>query len=352
MKNLFTEEEWEQLKLLPFLIFYVMASADGKIDDKESKCLFFSLERWYDYKITLIRELYSDIIYTPEEARKELFSKSHNLLYDSEKHNLLYGSNAPKIRLHQLLQQAQMFLLEKLTRDEFLDFVEGLWFLAYEIANASGGFIGYGRKICTEEKKILDSLARILHIDSERHTKKTKSEPIWLSLLPCHLRPDNKNISKLEELRLKFNIPHKLLAMRIMSSSSTIRKTQMHSYRKHKSLNPEASEKELLKMVFRERLQTPPAIEMSEKKIDETMKKINSIEDLCNVVIALEEQEDNGLSFDSIIECFLVANNPSQKSNISYEDYMNLSERELSEKYPEDPIAIGKRIDEILAEEY
>ncbi|MBN1694442.1 hypothetical protein JW879_03465 [candidate division WOR-3 bacterium] len=350
MKEFFTEEEWEHLRLLPFLIFYVVASADGKIDDKELKSLYVWLKNWSCYKIPLIRELYYDIMHASEQSKQEFFSKSYELLYGSERHNLLYGSNAPRVRLHELLLESQMFLVKKLSRDEFLDFMEGLWLLAYEIANASGGFLGFGKKICKEEKKVLDSLVRVMHIDSGRYTKKAKKEPIWLSLLPPHLRPDDECVNKLENLRLKFSIPHKLLAMRVLGSSSMIKKTQMFSYRKYKSLNPGASEKELLRMVFQERLQTPPVIEMSKKKIDETMKKINSIEDLCNVVITMEEQEDKDFSFDSITDCFLALNNPSYKSNISYEDYMNLSESELIEKYPEDPLAIGKRIDKILAE--
>jgi len=95
----------------------------------------------------------------------------------------------------------------------------------------------------------------------------------------------------LEQLRAQFNIPHNLFGIRILSSPSTTIKAQRYSYDHLKNKKPMASEKELLQMVLEERLQTPPATKMSGMEIEEVMKNINSFEDLCDFVIALDELE-------------------------------------------------------------
>jgi hypothetical protein len=61
-------------------------------------------------------------------------------------------------------------------------------------------------------------------------------------------------------------------------------------------------------MVLISRIATPPSIEMTVQKIDQAMENINSFDELCDYIIALDEKE------------------PS---------------------FP-DPFGIGKRIDEIL----
>ena len=136
-------------------------------------------------------------------------------------------------------------------------------------------------------------------------------KPKWVKLLPSHLRPDKKRISDLEKLRVEFGIPHDVLAMRILSSPATTRKVQRHCLENFRIQNPEASEKELLRIVLVSRVQTPPSFKMTYQQIDRAMKNINSFDDLCDYIIALDEQE------------------PS---------------------FP-DPLGIGKRVDEILAHE-
>lgn len=64
-------------------------------------------------------------------------------------------------------------------------------------------------------------------------------------------------------------------------------------------------------MVLISRIQAPPSFEMTEEEIDQAMKNINSFDDLCDYIVRLDEQE------------------PALP----------------------DPLGIGKRIDEILAQE-
>lgn len=139
--------------------------------------------------------------------------------------------------------------------------------------------------------------------------------PKWVKLLPSHLRPDEKRVRELEKLRVEFSIPHEALEMRVMSSPATTRKVQRNCLENFRIQNPEASEKELLRMVLISRIQAGPGAygysEMTEQKIDQVMERIKSFDELCDYIIALDEQE----------------------------------------LATPDPFGIGKRIDEILAEE-
>jgi len=133
----------------------------------------------------------------------------------------------------------------------------------------------------------------------------------WVKILPSDLRPDKKRIEELEKLRVKFTIPHEALAMRVISSPVSTRKVQRKCLQTLRIQNPGKSEKELFRMVLISRIQAPPSFEMTEEEIDQAMKNINSFDDLCDYIVSLDEQE------------------PALP----------------------DPLGIGKRIDEILAQE-
>lgn len=135
-------------------------------------------------------------------------------------------------------------------------------------------------------------------------------KPRWVKLLPSYLRPDEKRIKELENLRVTSDIPHEALTMRVMSSPATTRKVERMNLMALRIQNSQTPEKELLKMILVSRIQKPPKIEMTEQEIDNAMESINSFDDLCDYIATLEEQ-------DSL----------------------------------PDPFGLGKRIDEILAQE-
>jgi len=116
-------------------------------------------------------------------------------------------------------------------------------------------------------------------------------KPKWIKLLPSNLRPNEKRIGKLEKLRSAFGIPHEALVMRVSSSSITTRRVQRNCFETFKAHNPQASQKELLTMVFLSRIQTPSLIEMTKEEIDQAIKSINSFDELCDCIIKLEEKE-------------------------------------------------------------
>lgn len=125
----------------------------------------------------------------------------------------------------------------------------------------------------------------------KRMYPKTLFKPKWFNLLPSHLRPDKKRMSELEKLRRAFNLSHEVLATGIMSSPETTRKVQRQCLRNLKNQNPGAPERELLKMVLISRIMTPPSIDMTEQEMDKAMENINSFDDLCDYIIALDEKE-------------------------------------------------------------
>jgi len=175
----------------------------------------------------------------------------------------------------------------------------------------------------TIDEKIKQTQTYKLILYEEHHEKDQKqkdhvlSKPKWVeSPRLLNLRPDKKRIRELEKLRIKFGIPHDLFSMRVLGSPATTRKVQKQCLEGFRARDPGASEKELFRMVLISRIQAPapesPGYSgMTEEKIDEAMRSINSFDELCDYIIALDEQE------------------PASP----------------------DPFGIGKRIDEILAQE-
>ena len=78
--------------------------------------------------------------------------------------------------------------------------------------------------------------------------------PKWVKILPDYMRPDGNKIEQLEKLRIQYNIPHDILAMRIESSRSTSKKVQKYLLEEYRRRFPNASEKELWMMVLMSRV--------------------------------------------------------------------------------------------------
>jgi hypothetical protein len=136
-------------------------------------------------------------------------------------------------------------------------------------------------------------------------------KPKWVRMLPSYLRPDKKRIKELEKLRSEHDITHDLLTMCVMSSPISTRKVQRIYFTALISEYPQASMKELLKMLLISRIKKPPQIEITDEEIESAMENINSFDALCDYIIELEEKEP------------------------SFPDYLS----------------VGKHIDEILAQE-
>jgi len=152
MKEKFTPEEWEFLKLLPFQVFVLVAGADQKVDEAEVAQLQKDLQDAAFYKDPLHRELFVDILTSDINA---LIKEAMDLSKFVERAN-----------------QMKATLKEKLTPEEYQRFVGSMFVNGLRVARASGGgFLGRGDKVSEEEKRALFLFAATFDLDLESLSK-------------------------------------------------------------------------------------------------------------------------------------------------------------------------------------
>jgi len=114
----------------------------------------------------------------------------------------------------------------------------------------------------------------------------------WLDQVRPEAHPEPYKIDELESHRRSYGIPHGLFAFRVMGSPWATRRVQESFYAQLRTEMPGASEKELLKAVFKTRAFAPPfGPAITEEEIDKAMKSINSLEDLISYFIREEAKE-------------------------------------------------------------
>ena len=117
--------------------------------------------------------------------------------------------------------------------------------------------------------------------------------PEWYLLLRPELRPTGERIDKLEALRVKYEIPSEAFAYGLSSYPGAARILQISLYRQAGEKWPNLSEKDLLRNVFVERALRPEpyGYGMTPEEFEGVMKKINSLEELCDYVVSKDLQE-------------------------------------------------------------
>ena len=146
MKEKFSQEEWELLKLLPFQVFYLVAGADGKIDQEEIGQLQKDLRDAPFYKDALHKELSLDILSSDIKA--------------------LIREAGDITKLAERTRQIKAFLKQKLTPEEYQKFLGSMFMNGVKIARASGGgVLGLGDKVSAEEKRALAAFAATFELD-------------------------------------------------------------------------------------------------------------------------------------------------------------------------------------------
>lgn len=114
----------------------------------------------------------------------------------------------------------------------------------------------------------------------------------WLDQVRSDAHPELHKIDGLESYRQSYGIAHPIFFLWVMSSPWMTRRVQESVYKDLKKKMPQASEKELLKAVFKTRAFVgPPGPAVTEKEIDKAMESINSLEDLIDHLIKEETQE-------------------------------------------------------------
>lgn len=140
MKSRFTAEEWELLKLLPIKVFLMVASADGKIDEKEIAQFDENLRKAPYLLDPLHKELFVDLCTSDFSA--------------------LINQATDQAKFTDRLVKIKACLQEVLTPEEYERFVGSMFIGGCQIANASGGgFLGRGSKVSQEEQTALTNFA-------------------------------------------------------------------------------------------------------------------------------------------------------------------------------------------------
>jgi len=135
----FTEEEWKKLTYAPFLTFLLVSGADGSIDKKELKAFAKALARQEN---PLMLELLQSCSQPPQTILAELAQM---------------GEEAAN-----LLNEVGEMLDSKLPENYALAYKYELLQIGKSIAEASGGFLGMGKKISEEENVTLAVIAKLL----------------------------------------------------------------------------------------------------------------------------------------------------------------------------------------------
>ena len=146
MKEKFSPGDWEELKVLPFIVFNMVAAADGEVDQKEVAQMAEELTKAPTFKDPLHRELMLDVAVSNwQEVLKKSFEVS---------------------MIEQRLNNAKSYLKQALSDEEYSRFLGSLIISGGNIARASGGgFLGLGDKVSDEEKKVLIFLTSLFEID-------------------------------------------------------------------------------------------------------------------------------------------------------------------------------------------
>ena len=115
----------------------------------------------------------------------------------------------------------------------------------------------------------------------------------WLEQLPPNLKPNDDKVEELENLRSHYLIPNNIFIGIITSSPEITRRVQRNVYKMAKEKMPNASEKEVLEVVFRTRVfpQNPAGLKMTEEEIRKEIQNINSLSDLVEYFIQRDKED-------------------------------------------------------------
>ena len=142
-------EDYELLKESPFIIFILMAIADGEIDLEETTALAEIILNPQMFQNDFLVQLIRDAI--PEISSTSIPERLAPIM-----------NNNPDYA--QKLNDLTRVIDENLDADQALQFKMALLKLGYKIADASGGLFGLGSRVCKQEKQVLKKIASILGV--------------------------------------------------------------------------------------------------------------------------------------------------------------------------------------------
>lgn len=135
----FTAEEFQALRRAPFMVFLLVAAADGKLDNKEAQAFVKQLGDSAKEGGELYSRIITNVITDVPQLLTELLTTPFN-----------HAQELLRIRL---------IVETKVSAEEAQAFKQALLGLGKTVASASGGFLGFGSKISKEEKATLERIA-------------------------------------------------------------------------------------------------------------------------------------------------------------------------------------------------
>lgn len=140
-----TAEDWGTLAKAPWLIFFTVACADGKVDKKEI-------------------QFFRNILVQNAAVSCEILSKMLNLAQTNAEHVLQEITQRQVQPILQLAGLSEFLNSGKISRDEAVAISNGLYALGRAVAASSGGFLGFGSKISKKESDALDLIQTLLSV--------------------------------------------------------------------------------------------------------------------------------------------------------------------------------------------
>lgn len=139
-----TSTDWESLQLGVLATFFGVASADGKVDKEEIGAFAKGMSLSHIYKNPLASELFESV--TTDLAT--LLTR-----YKADGRN----------QIKHLMDVAD--ILDRAVSQEIAEgFKRDLLTVAIHVANATGGFLGFGEKISKDEKGAIATMAVALRV--------------------------------------------------------------------------------------------------------------------------------------------------------------------------------------------
>ncbi|BDS07167.1 hypothetical protein NT6N_22070 [Oceaniferula spumae] len=130
----------------PILVFLLIAAADGDVDEKEIRTFQTMLAVSELGRTPLIKTMLTEARDNFQSLFVDMFSEG----------------KAPTLQMVEFLQ-----VLDGYPEAESKPVRQALYAIGYEIANASGGFLGFGSKISKEEKAALEGLRTMLGLGTD-----------------------------------------------------------------------------------------------------------------------------------------------------------------------------------------
>ncbi len=141
----FTEAQYRKLMKAPIITFFLVASADGKLDEKEVAYFSKVLSNPASIESPLLKKICLLAVEQFEELCAEVYSAAVDPTDE--------------------LAQIRTLLDNALPEDVAKRFKVGLLKLGQQIALSSGGFLGFGKKLDNEQKKAIIALG--MHLGFE-----------------------------------------------------------------------------------------------------------------------------------------------------------------------------------------